>query len=95
MATLTRKERVALSRAAALARWTGRNPMERATIRGIREAVASGRLPGEFTPAQVNRVLGVTWAGTFLPKHRVDNPGGNSELFVRIRAGVYRLRWEL
>jgi len=66
--------------------------MERATIRRIREAVASGRLPGEFMPKQVNQVLHITWAGTFLPKHRVGNPGGYTELFIRVRRGLYRLK---
>ena len=50
--------------------------MERETIRNVRLAVRSGKLPEEFTPSQVNRVLGIHWAGTFLPKHRVGNPGG-------------------
>ena len=36
--------------------------------------------------------LGIDWAGTFLPKHRVGNPGGFTELFVRIRRGVYCLK---
>src|SRR6266498_5075741 len=51
------------------------DPMERDTIRTIREAVRSGRLPERFTPAQVNKVLKINWAGTFLPKHRIGNPG--------------------
>jgi hypothetical protein len=49
--------------------------MERDTIRRIREAVQSGRLGDTFTPADVNRVLRIHWAGTFLPKHRVGNRG--------------------
>ena len=47
--------------------------MERETIRNVRLAVRSGKLPEEFTPSQVNRVPGIHWAGTFLPKHRVGN----------------------
>ena len=66
--------------------------MERKTIRLIREAVHTGKIPTEFTPAQVNAALGITWAGTFLPKHCVGNPGGNTELFIKIRRGLYRLR---
>lgn len=66
--------------------------MERETIRRIREAVSAGKLQGEFTPAQVNDVLHIHWAGTFLPKHRVGNPGGFTELFVRVSRGVYRLK---
>jgi hypothetical protein len=45
-----------------------------------------------FTPAEVNRVLGIDWAGIFLPKHRVGNPGGFTELFVRLDRGLYRLK---
>jgi hypothetical protein len=60
--------------------------MERETIRKAREAVRTGKLGREFTPAEVN------WASTFLPKHRVGNPGGSTELFVRVRPGVYRLK---
>ncbi len=66
--------------------------MDRETIRRIRDAVRSGRLGIRFTPAEVNRVLGIDWAGTFLPKHRVGNPGGFTELFVRVDRGLYRLK---
>ena len=66
--------------------------MERETIRRIREAVRTGRLPERFTPAQVNKVLKIDWAGTFLPKHRICNPGGYTELFVQIRRGLYCLK---
>ncbi len=68
--------------------------MERDTIRRIREAVQTDRLPRQFTPADVNKVLSIHWAGTFLPKHRVGNPGGYTVLFVRVSSGVYRLRGE-
>jgi hypothetical protein len=66
--------------------------MERETIRKIREAVRTGKLGREFTSVEVNALLRIHWAGTFLPKHRVGNPGGYSELFVRVRSGVYRLK---
>ena len=62
------------------------------TIRKIRAQIGSGRLTSEFTPAQVNAAPGITWAGTFLPKHRVGNLGNNTELFLRLRKGLYRLR---
>ena len=67
---------------------------ERWTIRGIRSAVAGGQLREPFTPSEVNQVLGIAYAGTFLPKHRVGNPGGNTELFVQVshRPAQYRLR---
>jgi hypothetical protein len=67
--------------------------MERDTIRRIREAVDSGRLPAIFGPAEVNKVLSIHWAGTFLPKHRAGNPGGYTELFVRVEPGRYRLKY--
>lgn len=66
--------------------------MERDTIRRIREAVRSGKLSEEFTTVQVNKTLNIDWAGTFLPKHRIGNPDGNTELFVRIGRGPYRLK---
>ena len=61
--------------------------MEGKTIRKIREAVRTGKLGREFAPAEVNVVLKIHWAGTFLPKHRVGNPDGYTELFVRVRLG--------
>lgn len=65
---------------------------ERETIRKIREAVHHGKLPPQFTPIHVNVLLKIHWAGTFLPKHRVGNPGHFSELFIRIRPGLYSLK---
>jgi hypothetical protein len=62
------------------------------TIRRIRDAVAASRIPKQFKPADVNAALCIDWAGTFLPKHRVGNPGKNSELFVQISKGLYRLK---
>jgi len=66
--------------------------MERDTIRRIREAVRAGKIAAEFTPGQVNRALAIHWAGTFLPKHRVGDPGGYTELFVQLARGQYRLK---
>lgn len=66
--------------------------MERKTIRLIREAVHTGKIPTEFTPAQVNAALGITYAGTFLPKHRVGNKRSETELFIPIRKGLYKLK---
>lgn len=66
--------------------------MERKTISEIRKAVHTGKIPVLFTPGQVNVALGITWAGTFLPKHRVGNPAGNTELFIRVRSGLYQLK---
>lgn len=66
--------------------------MERETIRGIRQAVKQGRLPRDFRPSNVNDILGIDWAGVFLPKHRAGNPGSQTELFVRISRGLYGLK---
>ena len=65
---------------------------ERETIREIRRAVRDGRVPPQFRAADVNTALRIHWAGNFLPKHRVGNPGGETELFVQISRGLYRLR---
>jgi hypothetical protein len=62
------------------------------TIRLIRDAVAAGRIPAQFKPADVNAALGIGCAGTFLPKHCVGNPGNNTELFVKVSRGLYRIR---
>jgi hypothetical protein len=66
--------------------------MERETAQKIREAVRTGKLPQQFTPAQVNKALNIHWAGNFLPKHRIGNPRDETELFVRIRPGLYTLK---
>ncbi len=67
-------------------------PMERTTIRRIREAIESGTLVRPFRASDVNRALGIDYAGVFLPKHRVGNPGGFTEHFVQIERGLYRLK---
>jgi len=66
--------------------------MERVTITLIREALNNGKLPTNFRAADVNRALKIDWAGNFLPKHRVGNPGDESELFVQVSRGLYRLK---
>jgi len=66
--------------------------MDRETVRRIREAVRQGILRPAFKAADVNLALGIGWAGTFLPKHRVSNPGGYTAHFVRIDRGMYRLK---
>ena len=69
---------------------------ERETMRRIREAVKSGTLTEPFRAADVNRALKIHYAGVFLPKHRVGNPGmkgkKNTEHFVLIERGLYRLK---
>ena len=63
------------------------------SIRRIRDAVSRGLLEEPFSPRDVNCALGIHWAGTFLPKHRVGNPGRYTELFVQVsrHPALYRL----
>ena len=63
------------------------------TIRRIRDLVRRQVLHEPFSSRDVDNALGIQWAGTFLPKHRVDNPGGDTELFVRVSLSpaLYRL----
>jgi hypothetical protein len=65
---------------------------ERDTIHRIREAVANGSLGRTFRAIDVNTALKIEFAGTFLPKHCIGNPGRNTELFVKISRGLYRLK---
>ena len=62
-------------------------------IQYIREAVRTGRLQQQFR-AQDLVAIGVlpSTACSFLSKHAVGNPRGNSELFVRVAPGLYRLK---
>ena len=69
-------------------------------IQGIRQAVQDGRLTEPFNKTDVLDVLkraGVHCAdstpGTFLPKHRMCNTGGYTELFVRVERGKYQLNY--
>ena len=66
--------------------------MEGKTIRAIRAAVQSGRLPAILRGPQINKVLNIYWGGTFLAKHRICNLGGFTELFIRVSRGLYRLK---
>ena len=69
---------------------------ERANMQKIRKAVEMGILGDEFKPAQVNVAIGINYAGVFLPKHRVGNPGFKgkkfTEYFVQVERGVYKLK---
>lgn len=59
----------------------------------IYSAVAGGRLTEPFSPADVRRACpgyADRTPGTFLPKHRIGNPGRNTELFERTQAGRYK-----
>jgi hypothetical protein len=48
----------------------------RVTYRLIRQAVMVGILGEEFTPAKVNRALGISYAGVFCASMRLETPGG-------------------
>ena len=69
-------------------------PREGVLIQEIRAAVEAGRLKEPFSSKDVIQAgvrCAVSTPGTFLPKHRVGNPCGNTELFVRVARGRYRL----
>ena len=59
----------------------------------IYSAVAAGRLKEPFRPSDVRRAC-PGWAtktpGVFLPKHRIGNPGKETELFERLPDGSYK-----
>jgi len=65
---------------------------DRETLRRIKQGVSAGTIPTTFKPRDVNAALKIDWAGVFLPKHRIGNPGSETELFVQVKRGVYRLR---
>jgi hypothetical protein len=63
-------------------------------ITEIRKAVGEEHLSELFSQEAVkNAVPGYAEKTyhVFLPKHRKGNPGGNTELFVRVSRGLYRL----
>lgn len=59
----------------------------------IYAAVNSGKLTEPFDAEAVQRAC-PQWAvhtyGVFLPKHRVGNPGGHTELFEQVSVGLYK-----
>lgn len=59
----------------------------------IYAAVRKGQLKEPFGPADVKRAC-PGWAertySVFLPKHRVGNPSGTTELFEQLPSGLYR-----
>ena len=63
-------------------------------IQEIRAAVRAGRLKAPFSPKDIKRA-GVRCAdktpASFLAKHCVGNPGGNTELFIKVAPGRYKL----
>jgi len=63
-------------------------------VEDIIQAVRSGRLSERFRASDVRKAC-PGWAdntySVFLPKHRVGNPGGYTEYFVRHPDGSYSL----
>ena len=63
-------------------------------INDVRRAVRAGKLRKRFRAADVRGVC-PGWSertySNFLPKHRVGNPGGNTELFAQHEDGSYSL----
>lgn len=66
-------------------------------IHDICRAVRAEKLRKRFRAADVRRACpgwGERTYSNFLPKHRVGNPGGNTELFVQHEDGSYSLAGE-
>jgi hypothetical protein len=62
------------------------------TIRAIRQAVHGARLRQPFRASDVNALLGINYAGTFLAKHCDERPDKTfTWLFDRVGRGQYRL----
>jgi hypothetical protein len=59
----------------------------------IYDAVVQGKLKEPFGPSDVREAC-PGWNdrtySVFLPKHRVGNPGGETELFEQVGEGLYR-----
>ncbi len=61
----------------------------------IVEAIRTGKLKEPFTSDDFRKACRGFAEGTykvFLNKHRVGNPGGNSELFLRVVSGKFKLQ---
>lgn len=60
----------------------------------IKNAVKKGKLKQPFSAREAMTVCPKwkkSWS-TFLPKHRAGNPGGNTEYFILIYKGKYRIK---
>ena len=71
--------------------------IEGKNMRRIREAVHQGKIEEPFSPNDIDGLLGIDYASTFLPRHAVGNPGQETEKFVRVgskgsRPALYRLK---
>ena len=62
-------------------------------IKAIRQAIRQGQLQEPFCATAVNQVLGINYAGVFLPKHCDQRPDRNGVtwLFDKVATGLYRL----
>lgn len=90
---LTRIERPHIRLRAARGPYISRSKMKKFATQ-IYDAVMAGKLAEPFDAAMVRRAC-PGWSeksyGVFLSKHAVGN-GANTELFVRVRPGSYRLK---
>jgi hypothetical protein len=63
-------------------------------IQAIRTAVQEGQLEEPFRANNVREAIpgfAEKTYNVFLSKHRKGNPGGNTELFIRLKQGTYKL----
>ena len=68
--------------------------MKHGVYTSIVQAVRQGRLKEPFTKRDFRNACPGWGEGTynaFLDKHTVGNPGGNSELFIRVAPGKFKL----
>jgi hypothetical protein len=63
-------------------------------MKRIRAAIEAGTLEEPFRPSDLNRALGIDWGGRFLVNHCQDT-GTLAPQFIRVGAGIYRLKHEL
>jgi hypothetical protein len=67
--------------------------MTHKVYKAIIKAIKAGELTEPFTKQDFQMCcpgLGDGTYNAFLPKHAKGNPGGNSELFERVRPGQFR-----
>ena len=67
--------------------------MRHKVYRSIVKAVRSGNLKEPFSNRDFRNACPGFGRGTynaFLHKHRIGNPGGNTELFIKVSPGIFR-----
>ena len=64
----------------------------KATMKRIHALAAAGRLPVAFRAKLLDQLLGIDWAGNFLPKHCEGTNGPFTVHFVRVARGLYSLK---